>query len=137
MAALLDRLKQKKTSAKPAAGAVSVAAKKETKKEEAAAPIIGLAKATAFILLRPHVSEKAAIAADKGIYVFDVPVTANKVEIAKAVESLYRVSVAQVRTIRGIGKPVRRGAVKGRRNRWKKALVELKKSQTINLVEGV
>ena len=97
----------------------------------------GIAKAQAFTLLKPHVSEKAARFADKGIYVFDVPVTANKVEIRKAVEMQYKVSVTGVRTIRGIGKPVLRGRISGRRNRWKKAMVELKKGQTISLMENV
>ena len=97
----------------------------------------GIVKAHAFTLLKPHVSEKAARLADKGIYVFDVPVTANKVEIRKAVEAQYKVSVTDVRTIRGIGKPVLRGRIAGRRNRWKKAMVELKQGQTITLVESV
>lgn len=141
MAALFDRSK-KKTSAVDAAGKASVgetSAKdtKKTAKKDVAVPTVSLQKSQVFTLLRPHVSEKAAVAAEKGIYVFDVPVTANKVEIAKAVESFYKVNVAKVRTIRGIGKAVRRGVVRGRRNRWKKALVELKKGQTINLVEGV
>lgn len=89
------------------------------------------------LLVKPHVSEKAAVLADRGIYVFDVPISANKVEIGKAVEAIYKVNVAKVRTQRGIGKAMRRGHIKGRRNAWKKALVELKKGQTITLVEGV
>jgi large subunit ribosomal protein L23 len=91
----------------------------------------------AFTLIKPHVSEKAARLADRGIYVFDVPVTVNKVEVRKAVEALYKVNVIKVRTIRSVGKPVLRGKIAGRRNRWKKAMVELKKGQTLNLVEGV
>ncbi len=89
------------------------------------------------LLLKPHVSEKAAVLADRGIYVFDVPISANKVEIGKAVEAIYKVNVTHVRTQRGIGKVMNRGRIKGRRNAWKKALVELKKGQTITLVEGV
>lgn len=89
------------------------------------------------ILLKPHVSEKASVLADRGVYVFDVPLHANKIEIGKAVEAIYNVDVTDVRTQRGIGKPVRRGRVTGRRNTWKKALVQLKKGQTISIVEGV
>ncbi|MCI0479759.1 50S ribosomal protein L23 [Candidatus Uhrbacteria bacterium] len=73
----------------------------------------------------------------KGTYVFDVPVDANKVEIRKAVEALYKVSVTSVRTIRGIGKILRRGRIGGRRAAWKKAVVTLKEGQTIDLYEGV
>ncbi len=138
--ALLDRLTKEKKTAPKKAAAKPAAKKAEDKKEEAAVKTTqgAVAKSHAFTLLRPHVSEKAAHAADQGIYVFDVPVTANKVEIAKAVETQYKVSVAKVRTIRGIGKQVRRASGRtGRRNRWKKALVELKKGQTLNLVEGV
>lgn len=89
------------------------------------------------ILRAPQVSEKAAIAASQNVYVFQVPVTAEKISIAKAVKALYGVSVEKVRTARGIGKPIYRGARKGRRNRWKKAFVQVKKGQSIDLYEGV
>lgn len=89
------------------------------------------------VLITPRISEKAAVLATAGKYVFDVPVTANKVEIRKAVEALYGVKVASVNTLRGIGKQVRRGRITGRRNRWKKALVALRKGQKIDLFVGV
>jgi large subunit ribosomal protein L23 len=120
--------------------AKKVADKKASKKSEEKKEVsIVDTKAGSYarLLIKPHVSEKAAVLADRGIYVFDVPVSANKVEIGKAVEAIYKVSVAKVRTQRGIGKVMRRGRIKGRRNAWKKALVELKKGQTITLVEGV
>ncbi|MBU1349063.1 50S ribosomal protein L23 [Patescibacteria group bacterium] len=88
------------------------------------------------LLVKPHVSEKAA-SSPKGTYVFDVPVDANKVEIRKAVEALYKVTVASVRTARGIGKYLKRGRIEGRRRNWKKAIVTLKNGQTIDLYEGV
>lgn len=93
---------------------------------------------TSYRLLRsPRVSEKAAILASKNIYVFNVPVEAEKIEIAKAVKDLYGVSVIAVRTLRGIGKRYTRGRVRGQRNRWKKAYVEVKSGQKIDLYEGV
>jgi large subunit ribosomal protein L23 len=130
--ALLERLTKKKAPAKKAAKAADEAPK------EVKATVAG-ARAADFsgLLLKPHVSEKAAVKADKGIYVFDVPVSANKVEIRKAVEAIYGVHVVAVRTQRGIGKIVRRGRTVGRRNAWKKALVELKHGQTLTLIEGV
>jgi large subunit ribosomal protein L23 len=90
------------------------------------------------VLLAPRISEKAAVlASSKNTYVFDVPVTANKVEIRKAVERLYAVKVESVRTIRGIGKFVSRGRSRGQRPNWKKALVTLKEENKIDVYAGV
>ncbi len=138
--AFLDRFTKKPMAPKTPASLKKAAEEAPSTKDASnasASATGGIAKAHAFTLLKPHVSEKAARLADKGIYVFDVPVTANKVEIRKAVESQYKVNVTDVRTIRGIGKPVLRGRIAGRRNRWKKAMVELKKGQAITLVESV
>ncbi len=92
---------------------------------------------THVLLAKPRVSEKAAILTSKGTYVFNVPVTAGKIEIRKAVEKQYKVNVTRVNTIRGEGKVVRRGKIEGRRANWKKALVTLKKGQKIELHAGV
>ena len=135
---LFDRLKKapaKKDTA-PAKGAKKAAApKKEAPVALASSESVASTGATstskefAFTLIKPHVSEKAAHLAGKGIYVFDIPTTVNKLEVRKAVEALYKVNVIAVRTIRGIGKPVSRGKVFGRRSNWKKALVELKRAK--------
>lgn len=130
--ALLERLTKKKA---PAKKATKVA--EEVSTEAKAMNASARAADFAGLLLKPHVSEKAAHKADQGIYVFDVPVTANKIEVRKAVEAIYGVKVVAVRTQRGIGKIVRRGRTVGRRNAWKKALVELKHGQTLTLIEGV
>jgi large subunit ribosomal protein L23 len=149
MAAFFDRFTKKQSGPPPVKTAAEKRAPEETEKKEArpkkkekevkTAEARGTAKEGfyAHLLKKPHVSEKAAILADKGIYVFDVPINANKTEIAKAVEAAYSVHVECVRTQRGIGKIVRRGRVGGRRNAWKKALVQLKKGEKIALVEGV
>lgn len=89
------------------------------------------------LLRRPHVSEKAARLTEGRVYVFDVSVMAEKIAIKKAVESLYHVNVAGVRTIRHAGKPVYRGRRAGARSAWKKALVTLAEGQKIDLYEGV
>ncbi len=89
------------------------------------------------LLRKPHVSEKAARLVQQGTYVFDVPVTAEKIAIKKAVESLYHVKVVAVRTIRHEGKPVRRGRRITARKAWKKALVTLQQGQKIDIYEGV
>ncbi|MBI5654405.1 50S ribosomal protein L23 [Candidatus Uhrbacteria bacterium] len=89
------------------------------------------------VAVAPRISEKSAVLTSSGKYVFDVPVTANKVEVRKAIEALYGVKVQDVNTVRGIGKAVSRGRIAGRRNRWKKAIVTLKKGQKIDLFVGV
>lgn len=128
---IFDRITKKVTApAKPE--------KAEEKKKETAVvtnPVAG--GSSSLILFSPRVSEKAAMLASKGTYVFNVPVWTNKSEVCKAVEALYKVNVAEVRTARGIGKRMARGRIRGRRQNWKKALVTLKKGQTINLHEGV
>ena len=123
----------------------SSAAKATKKNEEAAPQKVGAGTATsaakasrfAHLLVSPRVSEKAAMLASKGVYVFNVPVSANKVEVKKAVEAQYNVKVDSVNTVRGPGKIVRRGGTSGVRNMWKKALVTLMNGQKIDIYEGV
>jgi large subunit ribosomal protein L23 len=82
----------------------------------------------------PRVSEKASrLVQETNVYTFNVPISAEKVAIRKAIEARYGVKVVAVRTVRGPGKVVRRGRVEGRRNAWKKAMVELKPGSSIDL----
>jgi len=89
------------------------------------------------LLSSPRVSEKAAILTSSGTYVFNVPISANKITVRKAVEKQYKVNVVRVNMVRGEGKIVRRGRISGRRSDWKKALVTLKTGQKIELHPGV
>ena len=69
-------------------------------------------------------------------YTFEGPVTANKIEIKKAVEEVFGVKVAKVNTMRVEGKLKRMGRYEGRRASWKKAIVTLKAdSKTIEFFE--
>ncbi len=69
-------------------------------------------------------------------YTFEVPVSANKIEIKKAVEEVFGVKVAAVNTIKVLGKVKRMGKYEGRRPSYKKAIVTLKKdSKTIEFFE--
>jgi len=70
-------------------------------------------------------------------FLFEVARDANKVQIKKAVESIFNVKVDTVRTLRVHGKPKRMGRYAGHRPDWKKAVVTLKKGQTIELFEQV
>lgn len=131
---ILDRIKQKPTSSKK----TSEETKKAVEKTEEILVAPGsVSNASSLLLVAPHVSEKAAVLASKGTYVFDVPCSANKLEVRKAVESLYSVHVSDVRMVRGKGKVVRRGRVAGSRKDWKKALVSLKKGEKLDLYQGV
>ena len=70
-------------------------------------------------------------------YLFDVARDANKIEIKQAIEAIFPVKVESVRTLRVHGKPKRMGRYVGHRPDWKKAVVTLKKGQTIELFEQV
>ncbi len=79
------------------------------------------------ILLAPHVSEKATLAAERDRqFVFHVAPDATKPEIKKAVELMFDVQVEAVRVVNVKGKTKRFGATIGRRNNLKKAYVSLK-----------
>ena len=70
-------------------------------------------------------------------YHFEVSRDANKIEILHAVETIFSVKVAEVRTMQVRGKSKRQGRWSGRRNDWKKAIVTLKPDQKIELFEQI
>lgn len=89
------------------------------------------------IIIRPVLTEKITALTEKRQYAFEVPLTANKVEIGKAVEKRFNVKVTSIRTMRVQGKAktqlTRRGRFQGRTRTWKKALITLKEGDTIDL----
>ena len=90
------------------------------------------------ILKRPLVTEKTSENRERSNqYAFEVDVSANKIQIRKAVEEICGVRVTDVRTInmRGKVKRFRRGL--GKRNNWKKAIVTVRDGEMIDLFEGV
>jgi len=89
------------------------------------------------ILLRPVLSEKSVARGEEGRrVVFEVAKDANKVEVARAVESVFEVKVAKVNTVRVKGKTKRLGKFMGRRPDRKRATVTLKAGETLNLFES-
>ena len=89
------------------------------------------------ILKGPHLTEKTVIQKDTHNQVtFLVEREANKIEIKRAVESLFKVTVLDVRTINTLGKKKRMGRFAGRRPDWKKAMVTLKEGDRIEYFEG-
>ena len=90
------------------------------------------------IIKVPLVSEKGTgMRMNENKYVFKVDKKANKLEIKRAIEELFKVKVEDVSTMIMYGKPKRLGRFEGRRPDWKKAVVRLKKGETIELFETV
>lgn len=91
------------------------------------------------IILGPVITEKAAHIGTKNAsgVVFKVNPDADKDQIRRAVESVFKVEVARVRTSNHMGKVKRTGRSVGRRSSYKKAYVTLKPGNEINLFEGV
>ena len=90
------------------------------------------------IIRRPIITEKGTILKDENNQVvFEVALGANKSEIRKAVEKLFKVSVLTVRTQNYNGKRKRMGRTLGRRRNWKKAIVTLKEGSRVDFFEGV
>ena len=85
------------------------------------------------VLLGPHVSEKAAIAADSNNqFVFRVAGDATKSEIRKSVEQLFKVSVEDVQTLKVKGKVKRNRYGYSTKPTWKKAYVRIAQGQDID-----
>jgi large subunit ribosomal protein L23 len=89
------------------------------------------------VILRPIMTEKSMRQKEEqNTVAFRVRPDANKVEIRVAVETIFSVKVAAVRTASFEGKLKRMGRHQGRRRDWKKAIVTLKPGHKIDLVEG-
>jgi large subunit ribosomal protein L23 len=79
------------------------------------------------VIRRPIVTEKGVTKKDsERTLCFEVDVNANKTQIRQAVQALFKVKVAEVRTTTTAGKLRRRGRFAGYRSDWKKAYVKLK-----------
>ncbi len=88
------------------------------------------------IIRKPLITEKTTRQKEEGQYVFEVAGSANKIEIQKAVERLFKVKVLDVRTSNVLGKVKRLGRKSGRRSDWKKAIVTLREGDRIEFFEG-
>jgi large subunit ribosomal protein L23 len=88
------------------------------------------------LIVTPKISEKAIYLAERGRYVFEVPMSANKIEVAKAIEATFKVNVVDVNIIITKGKEKRYRQIKGTQKDVKKAIIKLKTGQSIGLFEG-
>ena len=90
------------------------------------------------IIKRPLITEKTSIQKELFNKVsFEVDRRANRIEIKKAVESVFNVRVASVQTMQITGKTKQRGRIVGKRRDWKKAIVTLMPGERIDFFEGV
>ena len=89
------------------------------------------------ILVRPIVTEKSArLAMAENVYVFEVGHDVNKIQIKRAVETFFDVSVEKVRTLIVRGKIKRFGRHTGKRSNWKKAYVRLSQEDSLPFFEA-
>jgi large subunit ribosomal protein L23 len=89
------------------------------------------------IVRRALITEKSTVAKDENKYVFEVDRRANKIEVAKAVERLFKVKVLDVHVMNVTGKKKRVGKIMGEKPSWKKAVVTLAPGSRIEIYEGV
>ncbi|MBQ2943693.1 MAG: 50S ribosomal protein L23 [Ruminococcus sp.] len=90
------------------------------------------------IIIRPIITEKSMLGATEKKYTFEVAKTAGKIEIARAVEEVFKVKVAKVNTVNVRGKYRRQGRSEGYTKAWKKAIVTLTAdSKNIEFFEGM
>ena len=90
------------------------------------------------VIIRPVISEHSYDMMENNVYTFEVAKSANKIEIAEAVETLFKVKVAKVNTISVRGKEKRMGRFSGYTASWKKAIVTLKAdSKPIEFFDGL
>ncbi|MDD5146727.1 MAG: 50S ribosomal protein L23 [Candidatus Pacebacteria bacterium] len=86
------------------------------------------------VLKHPHITEKATKLGENNQYIFKVFDRANKSEVKKAVEEVYSVNVVDVKIINIPAKKRRLGRTEGYKAGYKKAIVKIKKDQTIEIM---
>lgn len=93
------------------------------------------------VLKKPVINEKFAKLNQQGVYGFVVDKDANKIEIKKAVETMFGVNVESVNTMISIGKVKNRSTknrfISGRKSSYKKAIVTLAKGETIDIYAAI
>lgn len=88
------------------------------------------------VIRKPLVTEKSMAGKEKNVYTFEVAIGANKLEVKRAVESVYGVKVDRVRTLKSKGKlkRMKNQLLEGRRRDWKKAYVTLKEGHRLDII---
>lgn len=86
------------------------------------------------ILKKPYISEKGTAQKESGKYVFIVSKNANKSEVKKEIERLYNVKVEKVNILNIPSRQKRFRNIFSKKSRYKKAIVTLKRGQSIDLI---
>ena len=93
------------------------------------------------VIVRPIISEKSMDESGRGKYTFEVHGDASKIQVAAAVEELFKVQVTKVNVLTTKAKEKRRGTKRGRiggwTTPWRKAIVTVAAGQKIEFFEGV
>ncbi len=93
------------------------------------------------VLIKPLITEKISALNEEGRYGFVVAMKSNKIQIKKAVEEMYGVTVESVNTMRYQGKSkskfTKSGLISGRTNSYKKAIVKVAEGEVIDFYSGV
>ena len=90
------------------------------------------------IIKRPLITEKTTLQKEESNqFSFEVDRNANRIEIKKAIETIFSVKVDSVKTMQVKGKTKQRGRILGKRRDWKKAIVKLMPGERIDFFEGV
>lgn len=90
-----------------------------------------------YVLIRPHVTEKATDLSGRGVYVFDIHQDANKMHVRAAIEKLYKVKPTKVNIVNKLPKLMknpRTGRMQTKKTALKKAFVYLKQGDKIEFV---
>lgn len=112
--------------------------KKEVSKSVAkSGELKGKTKQAYQVLVKPLVTEKASDLGALNKYVFAVNPRMNKIEVKKAIRTIYNVDPVKVNIANFSGKNVSYGRIKGKTKSWKKAIVTLKPGDKIEVYEGV
>lgn len=88
------------------------------------------------IIIRPVITEKSSRLMEMNKYTFEVHPSANKIQIRKAIEEIFKVKVRNVNVLSVHAKPKRMGAFQGKTRSWKKAIVSLAQGERIEFFEG-
>ena len=86
------------------------------------------------VIIRPVITEHSYDMMAANCYTFEVAKTANKIEIAQAIEAIFNVKVVKVNTLNVKAKPKRMRYQKGFTRTWKKAMVTLKEGDKIEIL---
>lgn len=122
---------------KPAVVKAEKTDKKVEKKSDKKPVIKGSSVKAYDVLLKPLITEKASELGALNKYIFAIDPKMNKIEVKKAIRKIYEVDPADVNILNFPGKSVRYGKTVGKTKKWKKAVVTLRKGDSIQVYEGV